>query len=46
VFYRENEGLLILHNWFKDALLQKVGVVKSYWDEKEDVTKEEIQELD
>ncbi len=33
VFYRENDGLLILHNWFKDALLQKVGVVKSYWDE-------------
>jgi hypothetical protein len=45
VFYRENEGLLILHNWFKDALLQKVGVVKSYWDEKEDVTKEEYKNL-
>jgi hypothetical protein len=45
VFYRENEGLLILHNWFKDALLQKVGVVKSYWDESEDVTKEEYKNL-
>jgi hypothetical protein len=45
VFYRENEGLLILHNWFKDALLQKVGVVKSYWDEREDVTKEEYSNL-
>ena len=45
VFYRENEGLLILHNWFKDALLQKVGVVKSYWDAKEDVTKEKYQSL-
>jgi len=45
VFYRENDGTLILHNWFKDALLQKVGVVKSYWDEKTDVTKEEYKNL-
>lgn len=44
-FYRENDGMLILHNWFKDALLQKVGVVKSYWDEKVDVTKEEYKNL-
>ena len=45
VFYRENEGLIILHNWFKDALLQKVGVVKAYWDAKEDVTKEKYKDL-
>jgi len=45
VFYRENEGLLILHNWFKDALLQKVGIVKCYWDAKEDVTKEKYKNL-
>ena len=44
-FYRENDGMLILHNWFKDALLQKVGVVKSYWDQKTDVTKEEYKNL-
>jgi hypothetical protein len=37
--------MLILHNWFKDALLQKVGVVKSYWDQSTDVTKEEYQNL-
>ena len=45
VFYRENEGLLLLHNWFKDALLQKVGIVKSYWDAKEDVTREKYKNL-
>jgi hypothetical protein len=45
VFYRENDGLLILHNWFKDALLQKVGVVKSYWDERQNVTKESYENL-
>ena len=44
-FYRDNDGTLILHNWFKDALLQKVGVVKSYWDEKTDVTTEEYKNL-
>jgi len=45
VFYRDNDGFLVLHNWFKDALLQKTGVVKAYWDEKIDVTKEEYQNL-
>ena len=45
VFYRENDGLLILHNWFKDALLQKTGIVKSYWDQKEDVKKESYKGL-
>jgi hypothetical protein len=45
VFYRENEGLLILHNWFKDALLQKVGVVKAYWEKKEDVNVEKYKNL-
>jgi hypothetical protein len=45
VFYRENDGLLILHNWFKDALLQKVGVVKAYWEEKTDVKVEKYSDL-
>jgi len=45
VFYSQNPGFTILHNWFKDALLQKNGVVKCYWDEKTDVTKEEYRGL-
>ena len=45
VFYRNNDGFLILHNWFKDALLQKTGIVKAYWDEKIDVTKESYEDL-
>jgi hypothetical protein len=24
VFYKDNDGFSVLHNWFKDALLQKV----------------------
>ena len=45
VFYRDNEGFLVLHNWFKDALLQKTGIVKAYWDTKIEVVKEEYQNL-
>lgn len=45
VFYKDNDGFLILHNWFKDALLQKTGIVKAYWDEKIDVTKESYEDL-
>ncbi len=28
-----NDGFMILHNWFKDALWKKLGVVKIYWEE-------------
>jgi predicted GNAT family acetyltransferase len=45
VMNRDNDGVLLMHNWFKDALLQKNGIVKVYWDEKIDVTKEKYQNL-
>lgn len=45
VFYTQNPGFTILHNWFKDALLQKTGIVKAYWDTKVDVTKETYENL-
>lgn len=41
VFYNENNGFLILNTWFKDALLQKMGVIKTYWEEREKTTEEE-----
>ncbi len=40
VFQRDNEGVAILHDWFKDALMQKNGIVKAYWEDKENITKE------
>jgi len=40
IFNKDNNGFEIMHDWFKDALLQKVGVVKAYWEDKTDVTKE------
>jgi len=45
VFMRDNDGIIIMHDWFKDALLQKVGIVKAYWEDKEDVTKETYRDL-
>lgn len=29
----DNPGFLILHDWFKDALLTKVGIVKAWWED-------------
>jgi len=45
VFNKDNDGFLVMHNWFKDALLQKVGVVKAYWEDKIDVKKESYKNL-
>ena len=45
VMNRDNDGVLIFHNWFKDALLQNYCIVKVYWDEKVDVTKESYKDL-
>ena len=45
VFNRDNEGVAILHDWFKDALLQKNGILKAYWQDKEDITKERYFDL-
>lgn len=45
VFYRQNPGFLVLYEWFKDALLNKNGIVKYWWEEKEEVTKDEYEGL-
>jgi hypothetical protein len=45
VFWRQNEGFLILYTWFKDALLQKNGVVKYWVEEYSDRDKEEYDGL-
>jgi hypothetical protein len=45
VFLRDNEGVAILHDWFKDALMQKNGILKAYWENKEDITKERYFDL-
>lgn len=45
VMLKDNDGVLIFHDWFKDALLQKNGIVKAYWEDKTDTTKEAYEGL-
>ena len=45
IFYKDNNGVELLHDMFWDALCQKVGVLKAYWDDKKDVTKEKYDNL-
>lgn len=46
IFYRDNPGFEIMYNWFKDALLSKVGMVKWWWDTQTDVSEELYEGLD
>lgn len=45
VFYKQNNGFLVLYQWFKDALLQKNGVVKFWYEDDEKKTKETYENL-
>lgn len=45
VFYKDNEGFALLHNWFKDALLAKTGTLKAVWEQKIDVDEEAYRDL-
>jgi len=45
VFYKQNDGFMILYNLFLDALMQKVGIVKHYWEELQDTTTESYDNL-
>jgi hypothetical protein len=33
IFYKENDGFTLLYNFFKDALLEKNGILKVFYDE-------------
>ena len=45
VFTKDNPGWEILYSWFHDALLQKNGIVKVWWDEYEEMQREEYHNL-
>jgi len=45
VWNQQNDGFSIFHSWFKDALLKKTGIVKIWWDESTDTTRETYQGL-
>lgn len=40
-FFRLCEGFMVLYTMFKDALIQKAGIVKIWWEENEEATHEE-----
>jgi len=45
VFYKENNGFQLLYNFFKDALIEKNGFLKIYYDESETVEHETYKNL-
>lgn len=45
VFFKLNPAFLILYTWFLDALVQKNGITKAWWNESEVVTTESYEGL-
>ncbi len=40
VFRRQNPGFQVLYSWFKDALMQKTGILKVWWEDRLDEARE------
>jgi len=45
IFNKDNNGFSILYDWFKDALIEKNGIVKVFWDNSEKVEQETYENL-
>jgi len=45
VFFKQNPAFLVLYTWFFDALVQKNGIVKAWWDESEVISTESYEGL-
>ena len=45
IFNKDNPGFTILYTWFKDALLEKNGIVKVYWEETQKYEHETYEDL-
>lgn len=45
LFWKKNPGHRIAYTWMKDALLQKVGIVKVWWDQRTEETTERYKGL-
>lgn len=45
VFMQQNPGFMTLYSFIKDALLQKVGIVKIWWEEREEEQRETYYDL-
>jgi len=45
VFMQQNPGFMILYSFIKDALLSKIGIVKVWWEEREEESRETYYDL-
>lgn len=45
VFEKENNGFMVLYEWFKTALIEKCGFVRCYYDERVEPKIESLREL-
>lgn len=45
IINQDNPGFQIFHDWFKDGLISKLGVLKVYWEDSQDVTHEQYEGL-
>lgn len=45
VFMQQNPGFMVLYGFIKDALLSKVGIVKVWWEEREEEQRETYYDL-
>lgn len=45
VFMQQNPGFMVLYSFIKDALLSKVGIVKVWWEEREEEERETYYDL-
>jgi hypothetical protein len=45
VFMQRNPGFMVLYSFVKDALLSKVGIVKVWWEEREEEQRETYYDL-
>jgi len=45
VINHDNPGYRLMHDWFKDGLMFRLGVLKYFWDETEEVNEEEYNGL-
>ena len=45
VFMQQNPGFMVLYSFVKDALLSKVGIVKIWWEEREEEQRETYYDL-
>ena len=46
VFMQQNAGFIVLYSFIKDALLSKVGIVKVWWETREEHERETYDDLD